>query len=261
VRPKPIWLAPYVIGNAGLNYTSNPALSRNGGRGDIYFVGGGGAGVRPNLIEGLYLDGHVSDQVFQYAQFSSLNFNYFNAGGGLDYVIQSLGQLTASVRFEYQRFLDSETLDGSIRLTGARFDDLELNAWLAVAEITDDTEGMAEMLATLFSTDPKSVLSSPLALFGSEEEITDRLHERRERWGYSYTVIPGDKAHAFAPIVGQQTTLTGDNAAVAGPRIDLMIARAETAFTLVDQSDTNECDLVAKGVVGGQACGYLLNAA
>ena len=111
VRPKPIWLAPYVIGNAGLNYTSNPALSRNGGRGDIYFVGGGGAGVRPNLIEGLYLDGHVSDQVFQYAQFSSLNFNYFNAGGGLDYVIQSLGQLTASVRFEYQRFLDSETLD------------------------------------------------------------------------------------------------------------------------------------------------------
>ena len=59
VRPKPIWLGPYVIGNAGLTYTSNPSLSKNGGRGDVYFVGGGGAGVRPNLIGGLYLDGHV----------------------------------------------------------------------------------------------------------------------------------------------------------------------------------------------------------
>ncbi len=86
---------------------------------------------------------------------------------------------------------------------GARFDDLELNAWLAVAEITDDTQGMAEMLATLFSAEPKSVLTSPLALVGSEEEIADRLHERRERWGYSYTVIPGAKAHTFAPIVAR----------------------------------------------------------
>ena len=72
----------------------------------MYFVGGGGAGIRPNLIGGLYLDGHVSEQVFQYAQFSSLNFSYFNAGGGLDYVFENLGQLTASVRYEYQRFLD-----------------------------------------------------------------------------------------------------------------------------------------------------------
>ena len=110
VRPKPLWLAPYVIGSAGLNYTSNPALARNGGRGDVYFVEGGGAGIRPNLIGGLYLDGHVSDQAFQYAQFSSLNFNYFNVGGGLDYVVQSWG-VTASVRFEYQRFLDGEALD------------------------------------------------------------------------------------------------------------------------------------------------------
>ncbi len=121
-RPKRTWagkspssparaLGVYLIGNAGLFYTSNPSLSSDGGRGDMYFVGGGGAGIRPNIIGGLYLDGHVSDQAFQYAQFSSLSFNYFNAGGGLDYVFANLGQLTASVRYEYQRYLDSGSLE------------------------------------------------------------------------------------------------------------------------------------------------------
>ena len=101
----------YLIGTTGLFYTSNPSLSNDAGRGDLYFVGGGGAGLRPNVVGGLYLDGHVSDQVFQYAQFSSLNFNYFNAGGGLDYVFEGLGQLTASVRYELQRYIDSGSLD------------------------------------------------------------------------------------------------------------------------------------------------------
>jgi DNA-binding beta-propeller fold protein YncE len=45
----------------------------------------------------------------------------------------------------------------------------------------------------------------------------------------------------LAPIVGQQITLTKRNAAVAGPRIDLLIARA----------NANECDLVAKNRLGG----------
>ena len=104
-------LNPYLIGTAGLNYTSNPSLSSTGGRGDLYFVGGGGAGIRPNLIGGLYLDGHVSDLVYQYARFSSLNFNYFNAGGGFDYVFANLGDLSASIRYEYERYIDGDSLD------------------------------------------------------------------------------------------------------------------------------------------------------
>jgi len=130
IRAKPSRLGAYLIGNASLYYTSNPSLSNDGGRGDMYFVGGGGAGIRPNLIGGLYLDGHVSDQVFQYAQFSSLNFNYFNAGGGLDYVFQNLGQLWASVRYEYQRFLDGDTLDEfyvNNALTVSLFKEFQLN--------------------------------------------------------------------------------------------------------------------------------------
>jgi hypothetical protein len=49
------------------------------------------------------------------------------------------------------------------------------------------------------------------------------------------------------PIVGQQVTLTDDNAAVTGPRIDLLIARA----------DAGDCDLVVKGCVWGREAGFL----
>ena len=51
----------------------------------------------------------------------------------------------------------------------------------------------------------------------------------------------------LAPIVGQQVTLGSGNADVAGPRIDLLVARAEAG----------ECDLVVKGRRGGREIGYL----
>ncbi|MEY2571747.1 MAG: hypothetical protein QOE63_2097 [Acidimicrobiaceae bacterium] len=88
---------------------------------------------------------------------------------------------------------------------GDRFDDLELNAWLAVAEVTETAGELAEVLAGVFETDAASVVASPLTLIGSPTEIGERLRERRERWGYSYTVIPGDKARDFAPIVAALT--------------------------------------------------------
>ena len=45
----------------------------------------------------------------------------------------------------------------------------------------------------------------------------------------------------LAPIVGQQTTLSKNNATVVGPRIDLLIAEAEA----------HDCDLVARNRFGG----------
>jgi YVTN family beta-propeller protein len=49
----------------------------------------------------------------------------------------------------------------------------------------------------------------------------------------------------LAPIVGQQITLTSTNAAVAGPRINLLNARAAA----------NECEVTVKGTVAGEARG------
>jgi YVTN family beta-propeller protein len=51
----------------------------------------------------------------------------------------------------------------------------------------------------------------------------------------------------MAPIVGQQVTLTCGNATAAGPRIDLLVARA----------DVGECDLVAKGLSQNNEVGFL----
>lgn len=87
---------------------------------------------------------------------------------------------------------------------GDRFDDLELNAWLAAAEVTDDPD-LVEGIAALFGTDGASLRQSPLALIGSPGDVREMLAERRERWGYSYHVIPGDKIHDFAPIVADLT--------------------------------------------------------
>jgi DNA-binding beta-propeller fold protein YncE len=47
------------------------------------------------------------------------------------------------------------------------------------------------------------------------------------------------------PIVGQQVTLDATNAAVVGPRLDLMIAR----------DDALECEVVVKGTIGGEGRG------
>jgi len=51
----------------------------------------------------------------------------------------------------------------------------------------------------------------------------------------------------LAPIVGQQITITSTNAGVAGPRIDLLAARAAAG----------ECELVVKGTVAGEQRGVV----
>ena len=61
----------------------------------------------------------------------------------------------------------------------------------------------------------------------------------------------------LAPAVGQQVTLDATNAAVAGPRIDLLIARSAAPFTsLLLDGLTTECELVVKGTVAGAPHGW-----
>jgi probable F420-dependent oxidoreductase len=86
---------------------------------------------------------------------------------------------------------------------GDRFDDIEINAWLAVADVTEDADSLVDVLAEMFEIEPAQVLTSPLNLVGNPSQIKERLHERRERWGYSYHVVPGDKARDFAPIFSE----------------------------------------------------------
>ena len=86
---------------------------------------------------------------------------------------------------------------------GDRFDDLEINAWVPVVEVTDDAAGYAEAAAPLFATTPDELLRSPMTMVGSAGEIADRLRERRERWAYSYHVVQAPSVEALAPVVAE----------------------------------------------------------
>jgi mono/diheme cytochrome c family protein len=67
-----------------------------------------------------------------------------------------------------------------------------------------------------------------------------------------------DTLARLAPVVGQQITLAAGNGATVGPRIDLLIARAEAPFTSqVLGGAVQECELVASVVLGGRERGYL----
>ena len=61
----------------------------------------------------------------------------------------------------------------------------------------------------------------------------------------------------YAPIVGQQTTLTATNGPAVGARIALLLDRAQACFPLLGQPDATECDLVVKGRSGGETRGWL----
>jgi hypothetical protein len=62
----------------------------------------------------------------------------------------------------------------------------------------------------------------------------------------------------IAPIVGQQVTLTSTNQVVAGPRIDLLVARAAFPFSsLLLDGATTECELVVKGAIAGVPRGWV----
>lgn len=63
----------------------------------------------------------------------------------------------------------------------------------------------------------------------------------------------------LAPVVGQQVTLDASNAAAAGPRIDLLRARALAPFvSKAVGGNVTECELVVRGVVGNRATTFVL---
>lgn len=84
---------------------------------------------------------------------------------------------------------------------GDRFDDLEINAWVPVAKITDDPTGFAEVIAPAFGVDGVEALNSPMTMVGTVAGIGEELVRRRERWGFSYHVVQDLAALEMAPVV------------------------------------------------------------
>jgi probable F420-dependent oxidoreductase len=86
---------------------------------------------------------------------------------------------------------------------GERLSDLEIHAWLRVAHVTDDARAVTEPLTDAFGASAEKILASPIVLVGTIGEIVERLHERRERWGYSYYTVQQPVAREFAAVVAR----------------------------------------------------------
>jgi probable F420-dependent oxidoreductase len=90
---------------------------------------------------------------------------------------------------------------------GDRIGDIEIHGWLKQAHVTSDSRAVAERLTSLWQVGPEDILSSPFVLVGTVDEIVERLHERRERWGYSYFTVQQTAAREFAPVLDRLASL------------------------------------------------------
>jgi probable F420-dependent oxidoreductase len=86
---------------------------------------------------------------------------------------------------------------------GPRWNELEIQMRFFVTSVRPDRMAMAEALAPAFGVSPAEALESGAVLVGTEDEITEQLHRRREEWGLSYVVVGDDNVDEFAPIVAK----------------------------------------------------------
>jgi len=84
---------------------------------------------------------------------------------------------------------------------GDRYDELEINMLQFAGIVTDDRQGVAEMMAPLFGLPTSALDTYPHACIGSVEEIVESIQARRERWDVSYLVFQGDTMEPLAPVV------------------------------------------------------------
>jgi probable F420-dependent oxidoreductase len=86
---------------------------------------------------------------------------------------------------------------------GDRIDDVEIQMRFFVTSVRPDRMKLAEALASSLGVSPEEALESGAALVGTEDEIAEQLHRRREEWGLSYVVIGDANVDEFAPIVAK----------------------------------------------------------
>jgi probable F420-dependent oxidoreductase len=84
---------------------------------------------------------------------------------------------------------------------GDRFDEIELSVTIFVTTITDERAVLAAGMAGGFELEADDVLAIPHFLIGTLDEIVEDLRLRRDRFGISYVIVPGEVVDSFAPVV------------------------------------------------------------
>ncbi|MGH7764034.1 MAG: TIGR03621 family F420-dependent LLM class oxidoreductase [Candidatus Dormibacteraceae bacterium] len=88
---------------------------------------------------------------------------------------------------------------------GDRLDHIELSVSVFVASVTEDRESFATALASTVRQEPHEVLETPHFLIGTVDQLVDDLFARRERYGISFVMVPGEASDSLAPVVKSLT--------------------------------------------------------
>jgi probable F420-dependent oxidoreductase len=84
---------------------------------------------------------------------------------------------------------------------GERFDQLELHMQVFLLSLTDEREAAAAGIAQFMQTTVEEVLSAPIVLMGTVQQVVDQIERQREAYGVSHLTVEQPSMQAFAPIV------------------------------------------------------------
>ena len=84
---------------------------------------------------------------------------------------------------------------------GERLESIELGVTVFFANVTDDRDSIASMMAPSMGFEPRDVLEMPHFLIGTMDQIEEDLKARRDRYAFSDVLVPGDAAELIAPVV------------------------------------------------------------
>jgi probable F420-dependent oxidoreductase len=85
---------------------------------------------------------------------------------------------------------------------GERFSSIELQI-MAFATKVVASRRAAVRTATMLGLPGEEALELPIVLLGTPDELCEQLLKRRERWGFTNIVVPGEAMESFAPVVAQ----------------------------------------------------------
>ena len=85
---------------------------------------------------------------------------------------------------------------------GDRFDSIELQIMAFATRVVGNRRA-AVRTATMLGLPGEDALELPIVLLGTPDELCERLLERRERWGFTNIVVPGEAMGSFAPVVAR----------------------------------------------------------
>jgi probable F420-dependent oxidoreductase len=124
-----------------------------------------------------------------------VSINYKLSEGRINRKLISTGQADAT----------DEKLGWIKEAAADRLSEIELSVSIFVANVTDDRDALAAAMASGSGSEPSAVLETPHFLIGTVEQMIEDLQVRRERYGISYVIVPGEVAQSLAPIVKRLT--------------------------------------------------------